>query len=82
MAGVFDKINGVLSGKTPAPAAPATKTGNADFSSLARGRDAEIARQKATAGTTSGLDQAMQSHADKLHPVAPRVRPDLGEISG
>jgi hypothetical protein len=72
MAGVFDKINGALSGKAPAPSAPATKTGNADFSDLRRGMG--------TPGTTSGLDAAMQQHADKLHPV--KVRPDMGEIQG
>lgn len=77
MAGVFDKITNALGGNVPAPA---TKTGTADFSSLARGRDAEIARQKTTPGTTSGLDSAMQSHADKVHPV--KIRADLGEISG
>jgi hypothetical protein len=38
MAGVFDRINAALTGKT--------------------------------AGTTSGLDAAMQAHADKMHPVA------------
>lgn len=78
--GMFDKIGDALTGQTQP--APATKTGNADFSSLARGRDAEIARQKATTGTTSGIDAALQQHADKLHPVAPRVRSDLGEIAG
>lgn len=29
------------------------------------------AMNNATAGTTSGLDKAMQAHADEKHPVSP-----------
>lgn len=87
MPGIFNQIGDALSGKSagpvqPSPTVPSTKVGNADFSALARGRDAEMARQKASASGQSGIDTAMSNHADKVHPVAPRVRPDLGEIAG
>lgn len=49
----------------PGPAAPAKDQG--DF----------IRPSKTTAGTTSGLDAAMQAHADEKHPVAKR-KPAMG----
>jgi hypothetical protein len=83
--GPFDKIGAALSGKKPAPA-PSTKTGNADFRDLARVRDQIMAGKAPRSGsvddgnTTSGLDRAMQDHANKVHPM--RIRRDLGEIQG
>lgn len=85
MAGVFNKISDALAGKKTA-AATLNKTGNADFSSLRRGRDAIMSGSAPVSGsttvgdghTTSGVDSALQKHADKIHPV----RTDLGEIEG
>jgi len=83
MAGVFNKISDALAGKATT-SAPVNKTGNADFSTLRRGRDAIMSGSSPQSGsvgdghTTSGLDRAMQNHANKLHPI----RRDLGEIEG
>ncbi len=81
--GPFDKINAALSGKKPV-SKPATRTGNADFSSLRRGQQAIMSGSAPMSGsvgdghTTSGMDSALQKHVDKIHPV----RADLGEIEG
>ena len=89
--GPFDKINQALGGKKPAPAPSKTRTGNADFSAQRATRDSIMRGETAASGsttlgnghTTSGLDQAMQQQADKLHPVGkPVVNPDMGEIQG
>lgn len=88
MGGVFDTIAAALGGQTPAaaPAKPpsASRRGAApDMSALADARNHEMCAQgqnpqdyginySCTPGTTSGLDAAMQKHADKLHPVGRR----------
>lgn len=74
MAGVFDKISNALSGKksTPAPPRTNTKAGYSDMSQLRSGMG--------DGHTTSGLDRAMQQHANKVHPI--KVRTDMGEIQG
>lgn len=82
--GIFDPIADALSGKA-APQKPAqadsgslnqTSNGNGQsFARLRAGRDYEMAQHGMGGGdghTTAGMDQALQSHADKVHPVPKR----------
>lgn len=79
--GVFDAITDALSGKRSAPARGGKVNTNAAFDgrALAEARNHEMCEKgmnpedygidyKCTEGTTSGLDKAIQMHADKLHP--------------
>lgn len=66
--GVGDSLRGVINNATGASAigkalggTPASKAQTGDFMRSTRGNG----------HTTSGLDQAMQDHADKVHPVKP-----------
>lgn len=57
MAGIFDKVGDAIRN-----AALDVVPGDA-------ARKIPAAMSGATAGTTSGMDAAMQAHADKMHPV-------------
>lgn len=83
MSGVFGAITDALSGNSR----PSAKTGGKmtatfDGSALARARNNEMCAQgmnpkdyginyDCDSNTTSGIDAAMQDHANKTHPIGP-----------
>lgn len=80
--GIFDTIGAALSGQPAQPAATAKAKPKGDWNlereihireNAARGYDQYgDPLTGTTPGTSSGMDAALQKHADKIHPVKGR----------